>query len=271
MSQSPSPTYSLAELLIVACAEAWRGAGEVQATGIGPLPRIAASLAKSTFNPAMQMTDGEAWYVANPVPPGPRNGFTPEFESWCPYDRVFSILWSGRRHAMLSPVQMDRFGQTNISVIGDHARPKTAMLGARGFPGNTISHPNSFFMPQHSKRSFVEGEVDFVCGAGYNPDRYLDGRKPAGLDLRLIVTNLAVMDFGGPDHAIQVRSLHPGVGFDEVQDNTGFALHRPKAIPETRAPTAEELALIDRLDPNGVRRKVLKGDPVGDRRIAEAV
>ncbi|MGH7027602.1 CoA-transferase subunit beta [Brevundimonas sp.] len=267
MSQS-HPPYSLAELLIVACAEAWRDAGEVQATGIGPIPRLAASLAKTTFNPAMQMTDGEAWYVTDPVPPGPRQS-QPEFESWCPYDRVFHILWSGRRHAMLSPVQMDRFGQTNISVIGDHARPKTAMLGVRGFPGNTICHPNSFFIPQHSKRSFVAGEVDYVCGAGYNPDRYLNGRPSPGLDLRLIVTNLAVMDFAGPDHAIQVRSLHPGVSFDEVQDNTGFTLKRPDVIPETRAPTAEELALIARLDPNGVRRKVLKGDPVGDRRLAE--
>lgn len=263
-------TYSLAELLIVACAEAWRDAGEVQATGIGPLPRLAASLAKTTFNPAMQMTDGEAWYVTEPVPPGPRNGFTPEFENWCPYDRVFNILWSGKRHAMLSPVQMDRFGQTNISVIGDRAHPRTAMLGARGFPGNTISHPNSFFMPQHSKRSFVAGEVDFVCGAGYNPDRYLGGRPSPGLDLRLIVTNLAVMDFGGPDHAIRVRSLHPGVSFDEVQDNTGFALVRPATLSETPAPTVDELARIGRLDPNGVRRKVLKGDPVGDRRLVEA-
>ncbi len=262
--------YSLAELLIVACAEAWRDAGEVQATGIGPLPRLAAGLAKSTFNPSMQMTDGEAWYVTDPVPPGPRNGFTPELENWCPYDRVFHILWSGKRHAMLSPVQMDRFGQTNISIIGDHAQPKTAMLGARGFPGNTISHPNSFFMPQHSKRSFVSGEVDFVCGAGYNPDRYLDGRRSPGLDLRLIVTNLAVMDFGGPDHAIRVRSLHPGVSFEQVQDNTGFELVRPHDLGETPAPTSDELALIARLDPSGIRRKVIKGDPVGYRRLVEA-
>ena len=264
-------SYSLAELLIVACAQAWREAGEVQATGIGPLPRLAASLAKASFNPALQMTDSEAWYVTDPVPPGPRNGFEPVFENWCPYDRVFSILWGGRRHAMVSPVQIDRFGQTNISVIGPHAHPKTAMLGARGFPGNTVSHPNSFFIPQHSRRSFVEGEVDFVCGAGYNPARYFDGRPPAGLDLQLIVTNLAVLDFGGADHAVRVRSLHPGVAFEEVQDNTGFPLVRPDDLALTPAPTADDLDLIAKLDPNGVRRKVFKGDPVGDRRVADTV
>ena len=38
--------FTLAELIIAAAAEAWRGDGELLATGIGPLPRIAASLAK---------------------------------------------------------------------------------------------------------------------------------------------------------------------------------------------------------------------------------
>ena len=55
--------FTLAELVICAAAEAWRGGGEVLATGIGPLPRIAAGLAKLTFAPEILMTDGEAWLV----------------------------------------------------------------------------------------------------------------------------------------------------------------------------------------------------------------
>ena len=260
--------YTLAELVIVACAEAWRNDGEVMATGIGPLPRLGAGLAKLSFNPRLQTTDGEVYYTSEPVPPGKRVGAV-DVEGVANYDRVFSALWGGRRHAMVGPVQIDRFGQANISVIGDHAKPKAAMLGARGFPGNSVSHPNSFFIASHNARAFVGGEVDFVCMAGYNPARYLAGKPPVGLDLRRIVTNLCVMDFGGPDHAIRVMSLHPGVGFDEVQDNTGFALATPEgAIPETLAPTAEQRVLIARLDPNGVRAGVFKGDPVGDRRLA---
>lgn len=265
MSDAP---YSLAELLIVACAEAWRHDGEVMATGIGPLPRLGTALAKTSFNPLLQTTDGEVFYGSAPVPPGKRTGAI-EIEGVANYDRVFAALWGGRRHAMVGPVQLDRFGQANISVIGDHARPKAAMLGARGFPGNSISHPNSFFFASHNSRALVPGEVDFVCMAGYNPARYLNGRPPAGLDLRRIVTNLCVMDFGGPDHAIRVLSLHPGIGFDEVQDNTGFPLARiADAIPETPAPSAAQLALIARLDPNNVRATVLKDNPAGDRRMA---
>jgi glutaconate CoA-transferase subunit B len=259
--------YSLAELLLTACAEAWRGDGELMATGIGALPRLGASLAKKTFSPDVMITDGECLYTTEPTPPGnladPAN-----VEGWALYDRTFSTLWGGKRHSMVGPVQIDRYGQANISVIGDHKQPKVAMLGARGFPGNSIHHPNSFFFPAHNTRAFVPGEVDFVCMAGYNPARWLGGKKPFGLDLRLIVTNLAVLDFQGPDHAIRVRSLHPGVGFDEVQDNTGFPLVRPDTIPTTPAPSAEQLALIARLDPNGVRKTALKGDPTGDRRAA---
>lgn len=258
-------TYSLAELMIVAAAEAWRGDGEVMGTGIGPLPRLGVSLCKLAYNPALSTTDGECWFTSEPLPPGGRVTDV-EIEGWANYDRVFSGLWTGKRHAMVAPVQIDRFGQTNISVIGDHARPKAAMLGARGFPGNSVHHPNSFFFPSHNKRALVPGEVDYVCSAGYNPARYLNGRPPAGLDLRIIVSDLAVMDFGGPNNAIRVVSLHPGVTFDQVQDSTGFDLVRPETIPTTRAPTAEQLALIARLDPKGVRRTVLKDDPPGDRR-----
>jgi glutaconate CoA-transferase, subunit B len=260
--------YSLADLIITAAAETWRNDGEVMATGIGPLPRLAASLAKCTFNPALQTTDGEAWYTSEPLPPGPRTGKPIEIEGLANYDRVFSTLWSGKRHAMVAPVQIDRFGQTNISVIGKHAKPKTAMLGVRGFPGNSVHHPNSFFFPAHNTRAFVPGEVDYVCSAGYNPQRYRNGAPPLKLELRLIVTDLAVMDFGGPQHAIRVRSLHPGVSFEQVQDNTGFPLLRPENIPVTTAPTAEQLAVIERLDPNQVRKSVFKGDPPGDRRAA---
>lgn len=261
-------SYSLAELVIVACAEAWRDNGEVMATGIGPLPRIGAGLAKLTFAPAIQTTDGEVYYTSEPVGPGKRVA-EPEFEGVANYDRVFSALWSGKRHALVGPVQLDRFGQANISSIGDHKKPKIAMLGARGFPGNSISHPNSFFFSNHNKRAFIEGEVDFVCMAGYNPARYINGQPPKGLDLRIIVTNLCVMDFGGTDHQIRVISLHPGVTFEEVQDNTGFPLAKIAVeIPTTPAPTAEQLAIIAKIDPNNVRATVFKDNPAGDRKAA---
>lgn len=104
-----------------------------------------------------------------------------------------------------------------------------------------------------------------VSGAGYNPARYPDGKYPMGLDHRQIVTNLCVLDFEGPDHAIRVRTLHPGVSFEEVQDNTGFDLVRPDDIPVTAAPTQLQLDIIAKYDPHNLRAHIFKDNPPGRR------
>ncbi|MHC3126003.1 ketoacid CoA transferase [Brevundimonas sp. GN22] len=256
-------SYSLAELMIAAAAQSWRDDGEIMGTGIGPLPRIAVGVCKTLYNPKLATTDGECWYTTEPLGPG-QSSADVEIEGWIPYDRVFSTLWGGKRHAMVAPVQMDRFGQTNISVIGDHKKPKSAMLGARGFPGNTASHLNSFMFTNHSTRSFVSGEVDYVCSPGFNPERF-GGKVPSWLALGRIVTNLCVMDFGGPDNSIRVISLHPGVTFEEVQENTGFKLARLDNLPVTAAPTEAELEAMNKVDPKNVRSKILKDNPPGAR------
>ncbi len=260
---------TLAELCIVACSEAFRGNGEVIATGVGPVPRLAASLAKLTHTPELMMTDGEAYLVEEPVPLGPRSYEDRKPAGYLPFSRFFdAAVWTGRRHAMVTPTQIDRFGQINLSQLGGtHKQPKTQMLGVRGFPGNTIYHPNSFFFPAHGPRVFVEGEVDMVSGVGYNPAKRIAGGNYSGVDLRLIVTNLCVMDFGGTDNAVRVVSLHPGVTFDDVQSATGFAL--VDAVQgETPLPTAEQLEIIDRLDPHNIRSTVIKDNPSANGSIA---
>ena len=258
-------TYSLAELCISASAEAFRGDGERLITSIGLVPRLAASLAKSTFEPGLMMTEGEAYLVSEPVPVGPRGDYQPRIEGLMTYERVFDIIYKGKRHAMVTPVQVDRYGQMNISVIGDYARPRAALLGVRGYPGNTISNANSMFVPSHDRRTFVEGEVDMVGGIGYNPARWPNGKKPEFLDLRRIVSNLAVMDFQGSNNAVRVISLHPGATFEEVQDNTGFALERTEHLAETPAPNDAQLQAIQRLDPHNLRTGIFKDNPPGRR------
>lgn len=258
-----SSAFTLAELLIVAASEAWRGNGEVLASGIGVVPRLGASLAKLTHSPELMMTDAEAFLVEEPVPLGPRGDYRPKHSGYMSFARVFDCVWGGRRHVMIGPIQIDRFGQTNLSGIGEVRKPKVQMLGMRGLPGNSINHLNSMFVPNHSPRVFVPGEVDIVGGVGYNPARWPPGASRAHVDLRLIVTDLCVMDFGGKEHAIRVRSLHPGVTLEQVRVATGFALEADAAPPSTAAPTPEQLAIIRGLDPHDLRAGVLKGNPPG--------
>lgn len=265
---TPAKDYSLAELMIVAGAEAFRNDGEVLATGIGLLPRLAASLAMKTFNQDLMMTDSEATLLSEPNPvsgrTSPREG--QKSETWMGFTRIFDNVWSGKRHAMIGPTQIDKYGQSNISAIGGtYEQPKIQMLGMRGLPGNSICHANSFFVPSHNSRVFVAGECDIVNSIGYNPERLPKGYSMDEIDIRIILTDLCVMDFGGPDHQIRLVSLHPGITVEQVVENTGFEIHIPDNVPATAAPTEEQLAIIRELDPKDARSKQLKDNPPGDR------
>ncbi|MDC0333344.1 ketoacid CoA transferase [Gammaproteobacteria bacterium] len=248
MSDSPS----LAEICISASSKAWLGDGEILATGIGLIPRIAAGLAKLTHNPDLMMTDGETYLISRPVPMGKRDVSNDQVEGYMSYSRVFENLWGGKRHAMVTPTQIDSFGQTNISAIGDYNSPKVQLLGVRGFPGNFINHKNSIFIPNHSVKTFVEGEVDMVSGMGFKNKDLSNGK----FEIKLVVTNLGVFDFSGENNNLQLLSLHPGVNVDDVVTNTGFDVII-KSDEITSMPSNEELTLIrEVLDPQGFRNSI---------------
>jgi acyl CoA:acetate/3-ketoacid CoA transferase beta subunit len=209
---------------------------------MGVIPSLGARLARLTFAPDLLLTDGEAYLVS-------ADGAV---EGWLPYAKVFTMVAAGRRHVMMGAAQIDRFGNQNISCIGDWKRPRAQLLGVRGAPGNTVNHPVSYWVPGHSPRVFVD-RVDMVCGVGY------DRGDPGPWDLRVVVTNLAVLDFAGPGHTMRLRSVHPGVEVADVVAATGFPLEVPEEVPPTRPPTPAELNLIrTRLDPGGSRERELR-------------
>ena len=232
---------SLAEICVVACAQAWRGDGAILASTMALIPSLGARLARLTFAPDLLITDGEAMLLDD-------DGTV---EGWMPYRDVLRLVATGRRHMMMGAAQIDRFGNQNISAIGDWAKPKAQLLGVRGAPGNTINHPVSYWVPRHSPRVFVE-RVDMVSGIGYD-------RTPPCHEIRLVVTDKAVLDFQTPDHSMRLRSVHPRVSVDQVRELTGFALTVPADVAVTPEPTDAELALIrERLDPSGLREAELR-------------
>ena len=244
-----------AEVCAVAIAETFRGDGEVLVSPIGNLPAIGARLAKLTFEPDLLLTDGVASLVANVQPVGGAKGPEPIVEGWLPYRAVFDVVWSGRRHVMMGATQIDRFGNQNIACIGDFRKPKAQLLGMRGAPGNTLNHPTSYWIPNHSPKSFVE-KVDVVSGVGYDRAAALGKLASRFHEIRRVVSNLGVFDFNTPDHAMRLVSVHPGVSVGNVIESTGFELVIPDGVPETRTPSDEELKLIrEVLDPNGVANK----------------
>ncbi|MFF4908831.1 CoA-transferase subunit beta [Streptomyces sp. NPDC001260] len=233
-------TVTRAEYCVIACAEAWRGDGEVLASPMGLIPALGARLARLTFAPDLLLTDGEATLV--------RPDGTPE--GWLPYRRHLEFVTGGRRHVMMGASQIDRFGNQNISCIGDWERPKRQLLGVRGAPVNTLNNPTSYWIPRHSRRVFVE-KVDMVCGVGYD---HAGGARFHRVPR--VVSDLGVFDFATPDHSMRLASLHPGVTVEEVREATSFDLAAADDVPPTREPTAEELRLVrEVLDPAGARAR----------------
>jgi glutaconate CoA-transferase subunit B len=88
---------------------------------------------------------------------------------------------------------------------------------------------------QHTRRVFVE-RLEFVSAAG-NVDR--------------VVTPLCVLQ--RRDGRLQVEAIMPTSSAEEVTANTGFPLDIPAGCTVLAPPTAQELALLEEIDPGGVR------------------
>lgn len=233
-----------ADVCCVAVAECFRGDGEIVANPIGTIPRIGGLLARRSFEPDLVMTDGEAMFT----------DAAGAIEAWNPYRAMFDVVWSGRRHVMMGGSQLDPLGNHNFAAIGDMQRPKAQLLGFRGAPGNTVNNVTSYWIPNHSPRVFVS-RVDVVTGIGYDRATTAGPAATRYHSLRHVVTNLCVLDFETPEHRMRLRSLHPGVTVEEVIAATGFELVVPDDVPTSREPTADELRILDELDPDGARIK----------------
>jgi acyl CoA:acetate/3-ketoacid CoA transferase beta subunit len=228
------------------------------ASAFGIAPAIGARLALLTFAPDLVLTDGEASLVSGAPPMGAEPSSL-VIESHMPYRRVFDVVWSGRRSLIMMASQIDRNGNQNISAIGDWARPKVQLVGVRGAPGNTVNHTTSYWVPNHSPRSFVD-QVDVVCGVGIRRAEEAGPSARRFHQLRHVVSNLGVFDFETPERVMRIRSLHPGVTVDEVRAATGFDLVVPDDLGDTRMPTPEELDLVRNvIDPRGMRQKEVRG------------
>lgn len=251
-----STDITRAEVCVAACSDAWRATGEKVAHAVGLVPTIAARLARLTHSPDIVLTDGECFLMSDPAPLGKNAAAGGVVDGWVPFGLIFDILNSGKRHSMMGASQVDKFGNTNISSIGEWAKPKRQLIGVRGAPGNTVNHRTDYWISKHSSRVFVES-VDTVCGVGN------DNAAKAGVtasrfhDLAVIVTDLAVLDYDA-DGRLKVRSLHPGVTEAEVKEATGFDIDTSTA-GTTRVPTAEELELIRTvIDPRGLRDREVR-------------
>lgn len=159
--------------------------------------------------------------------------------------------------AILSALQIDRFGNINTVAVGDPKKPRlrgpgtvgiSALCGlARRFYAFSGRHDRSVFVPR----------VDFLCGPGHmggGDSREAMGLPPGGP--KLVMSPLGVFDFCPTTKRMRVASVHPGVSLEQVRDATGFDLLVEGEPPVTRMPSAQELELLrTRVDRHGILRR----------------
>jgi glutaconate CoA-transferase subunit B len=103
----------------------------------------------------------------------------------------------------------------------------------------------------HERRRFLP-RVDYITSPGYG-----DGpgwRERVGLPRggpSAIITTLGVFRFDPGTCETVLSSLHPGVTVEDVQAHTGWPLTVAPDLVRTPPPTARELAMIARFDPDG--------------------
>ena len=78
---------SRAEVCVIACAELFRGAGEIMVSPMTTIASVGARLARLSFAPDILLTDGEAQLLADT----PAIGATGTPEGWMPFGRVWRI------------------------------------------------------------------------------------------------------------------------------------------------------------------------------------
>lgn len=157
-------------------------------------------------------------------------------------------------HEVVSSAQIDKHCNTNNFEVTSPSGKKIRLPGQGGMADVANMHQHfMLYLPRHSTLTLVE-KAEWVSAARAlltDEERLRAGFQPGVVRL---ITNLATFELDFATRELQLTSIHPGVSFDEVQENTGFALTK-RDVPVTPTPTADQLRILRKeIDPLGMRR-----------------
>jgi len=244
--------YTPAEIMVAAAARRIRN-DDVVFVGMR-LPLLSFLLAKSTHAPRAVGVFENGVIRHDPAPaPFVTMGDCPNQAGairCCPMIEIMGYLASGRvTLGFIGGAEVDVRGNLNTTRVGDPAQSGVRLPGSGG--GADIASLAGRFMiiMDHQRRRFVE-RVSYVTSPGFGDapgwrhDRGLRGGGPAAL-----ITSLGVFEF--PEERAVLTGVHPGVDLATVRGETGWDLEVAGGLQETPPPSAEELAVIRRFDPQG--------------------
>ena len=151
-----------------------------------------------------------------------------------------------------SAPQIDRFGNLNITAIGDYRRPTRRLIGCLAQTDHFAYVRRPLILTDLKQRTFVP-QVDFITSVGHlegGTSRTEAGLRPGGP--RKVITDKAIFGFHEDSKEMELLSVH-GASVDEVLAGMSFQPLIPSDVSETVVPTEEELDLIRGvIDPRGI-------------------
>ncbi|MDP9220498.1 MAG: acyl CoA--acetate/3-ketoacid CoA transferase subunit beta [Actinomycetota bacterium] len=259
-------SFSLDEWFVVALARTVRDR-ETVFHGFGsPCAQVAMHVARRTHARDMLLVEG-ATYAVNPDPPFiPPTGNDLVLQRGAAYKMRFEEFFDAAVRGdvdrmFLSGVQIDQYGNTNVTAVGPIDKPKVKLGGGGGGCNlaATVGRLTLWTTRHRSGRALV-AECDFVTDMGHvtregtRAELGFTGGGPQWL-----VTELGIFDFDGSGR-LRLRQLFPDVSLDEVRAATGFELQVAGDLRPVPPPGTAELAALRGIDPLGVRRSEFAPD-----------
>lgn len=246
--------YTLAELMVTAAAREIND-GEIVFVGMR-LPLLGFLLAKCTRAPAA-VGIFELGIVRSDPSPAPilTMGDLPNLyraQMCADSADVMGLLQQGRVDvSFIGGAQLDRFGNLNTSYVGSVRSPRTRLPGSGGACDLASLAKRHIIIMRHEKRRFVS-RVDYITSPGYGTGS--GWRTKVGLPRggpATVITSLGVMRFDSATCEAELVGVHPGVGVERVVENTGWPLQIADRVETTPEPSASELEMLRRFDPQG--------------------
>ena len=241
------PEWESADMMNVAAARELHD-GDVCLVGVGP-PNLAANLARRTHAPNCRLV-----YESGAIDAKPKrlplsigdDDLAATATAVVSVPEMFNF-WVGAGRidvGFLGAAQIDRYGNINTTVIGDHANPKVRLPGAGGAPEIAAAAGRVIVIVRQSPRTFVE-RVDFISSVGYGPTG--TERDARGAGPTLVITDHGVLEPDPATHELTLTRLHPGITVEQATQATGWALKVADSIEDVPPPTDTELTELRRL------------------------
>ena len=243
MPATTATDYTLNELMCV-LASREIGDGDVVFVGIG-LPNLACNLARATHAPNMTLIyeSGAVGAVPERVPPsiGDPALVTGSLMVTSMSDIFQCFLQNGKiQIGFLGGAQVDKHGNINTTAVGPYASPKVRLPGSGGACEIAQHAQRVLIVTKLDKRAFPD-KVDFITSNGKR--------------VKKVITNMGILE---PDDTgeLTLTALYPGVTFEQVQENVGWALKQTPRLSEVALPTNQEIELLrTKLDPKRLHIK----------------